>query len=130
MRQPRPSLAMIQVTFSFQDGCRHRRHFRCVHLLHRRWGHQGRHLDQRLSGDKKFLLTLTPTLEFSSPLQAFCMLSSALVVVVVGEAAVGGSKEVFKANYESGGIELLNLDASPLIRLSRVVIFGGLCCCC
>ncbi len=48
--------------------------------------------------------------------QAFCMLLSAVVVVIVGESAVGGSGEVFKANYESGRIEIFNLDPSPLTR--------------
>ena len=44
------------------------------------------------------------------------MLSSCLAVVIIGERAVGGSEEVFKANYESGRIELFNFDPSILTR--------------
>ena len=48
--------------------------------------------------------------------QAFCMLFSSLIVVILGEAAVGGSEKVFKANFDAKRIELFNLDPSILTR--------------
>ena len=48
--------------------------------------------------------------------QAMCMLFSSLVVVILGDIAVGGSEKVFKLNYESKRIELFNLDPSILTR--------------
>ncbi len=53
------------------------------------------------------------------------MLLSSLAVVIVGESAVGGSAEVFKANYKSGRIELFNLDPSPLKRCSPKTVMEG-----
>ena len=48
--------------------------------------------------------------------QALCMITSCLVVVILGENAVGGSEKVFKLNYESKRIELFNFDPSILVR--------------
>ena len=45
-----------------------------------------------------------------------CMLTSSLAVVIVGENASGGSAKVFKDNFETGRIELFNLDMSILTR--------------
>ena len=50
--------------------------------------------------------------------QAFCMLISSLVVVIVGENAVGGSATVFEKSFDSGRIELFNFDMSILTRHS------------
>ena len=44
------------------------------------------------------------------------MLSSCLVVVVVGNKLVGGSGTVFRKSYEAGRIEIFNLDFSLLTR--------------
>ena len=49
-------------------------------------------------------------------LQAFCMLLSCLIVVIVGARLVGGSGVVFRTSYEAGRIEIFNLDPSPLTR--------------
>ena len=48
--------------------------------------------------------------------QALCMITSCLIVVIIGENAVGGSEKVFKLSYESKRIELFNLDPSILVR--------------
>ena len=48
--------------------------------------------------------------------QALCMITSCLIVVILGENAVGGSEKVFKLSYESKRIELFNLDPSILVR--------------
>ena len=44
------------------------------------------------------------------------MLTSCLVVVVVGNNLVGGSGVVFQKSYEAGRIEIFNFDLSPLTR--------------
>ena len=44
------------------------------------------------------------------------MLTSCLVVVVVGDNLVGGSGVVFRKSYEAGRIEIFNFDWSPLTR--------------
>jgi hypothetical protein len=44
------------------------------------------------------------------------MITSCLVVVILGEMAVGGSENVFKLSFESKRIELFNLDPSILVR--------------
>ena len=49
-------------------------------------------------------------------LQALCMLTSCLVVVVVGNNLVGGSGIVFQKSYEAERIEIFNFDMSPLTR--------------
>ena len=48
--------------------------------------------------------------------QAFCMLFSCLVVVIVGEKVVGGPGRVFDVNYDNDRIEIFNLDLSLLTR--------------
>ena len=48
--------------------------------------------------------------------QAFCMLLSSLVVVVVGERMVGGPGRVFDVSYSQGRIEIFNLSPSLLAR--------------
>ncbi len=48
--------------------------------------------------------------------QALCMLTSCLVVVILGEKEVGGSAKVFKMAFESGRIELFNMEPSILVR--------------
>lgn len=48
--------------------------------------------------------------------QAACMLGSCLVVVTVGEAAVGGAGAVFNTSYSSQRIEIFSLDPSLLTR--------------
>ena len=48
--------------------------------------------------------------------QAFCMLLSCLIVVILGEAEVGGSEKVFELGYKSKRIELFNLEPSILVR--------------
>ena len=44
------------------------------------------------------------------------MLTSCLVVVIVGNTVVGGSGTVFRQSYEAGRIEIFNFDFSPLTR--------------
>ena len=48
--------------------------------------------------------------------QAFCMITSCLIVVILGESSVGGSEKVFELGYKSKRIELFNLDPSILVR--------------
>ena len=48
--------------------------------------------------------------------QAFCMLVSSLVVVVVGERLVGGAGKVFETSYLHHRIEIFNLSPSLLTR--------------
>ena len=48
--------------------------------------------------------------------QAMCMIVSCLVVVILGEQAVGGSANVFKSSFDSGRIELFNFEPSILVR--------------
>ena len=48
--------------------------------------------------------------------QAFCMLLSSLVVVIVGERMVGGPGTVFEVAYRHGRVEIFNLDLSLLTR--------------
>ena len=48
--------------------------------------------------------------------QAFCMLVSCLVVVIVGEGLVGGSGVVFRDSYAYDRIEIFNMDYSLLTR--------------
>lgn len=48
--------------------------------------------------------------------QAFCMLFSSLVVVIVGESLVGGAGKVFDVSYDHDRIEIFNLDPSLLTR--------------
>ena len=48
--------------------------------------------------------------------QAFCMLFSSLVVVIVGETIVGGPGTVFDVNYKKQRIEIFNMDLSLLTR--------------
>ena len=44
------------------------------------------------------------------------MLLSCLIVVILGEAEVGGSEKVFELGYKSKRIELFNLEPSILVR--------------
>jgi len=44
------------------------------------------------------------------------MFFSSLVVVIIGDLAVGGSEEVFRLSYESKRIEMFNFDPSILVR--------------
>ena len=48
--------------------------------------------------------------------QALCMITSCLVVVILGEEASGGSAKVFELSYKSKRIELFNFDPSILVR--------------
>ena len=49
--------------------------------------------------------------------QALCMITSCLIVVILGEQSIeGGSETVFKLSYESKRIELFNFDPSILVR--------------
>ena len=48
--------------------------------------------------------------------QAFCMITSCLVVVIVGEGLVGGPGVVFKDSYTQRRIEIFNMDPSLLTR--------------
>ena len=49
--------------------------------------------------------------------QALCMITSCLIVVIIGERSIeGGSETVFKLSYESKRIELFNFDPSILVR--------------
>ena len=49
--------------------------------------------------------------------QAVCMITSCLIVVILGEKSIeGGSETVFKLSFESKRIELFNFDPSILVR--------------
>ena len=59
--------------------------------------------------------------------QALCMISSCLVVVILGEKQIkGGAEQVFKVSYESKRIELFEFDPSIFVRHAFwSQVFGG-----
>ncbi|KAG8232979.1 hypothetical protein J437_LFUL012626 [Ladona fulva] len=57
--------------------------------------------------------------------QTFSMLAGVILVSVLGTIKAGGISEVYRKSYESGRIEIFNMDPNPLVRHTFWTIVVG-----
>ncbi|KAG8232978.1 hypothetical protein J437_LFUL012625 [Ladona fulva] len=62
---------------------------------------------------------------WADTIQSFSMLAGVLLVSIMGTVNAGGIGKVIKTNYNSGRIELFNMDINPLVRHTFWTVFVG-----